>query len=71
MEAALKLAMEYFVWQGQPERTNFIARHESYHGTTLGSLSVSGRRSPFRHSQNQPQTTIYPTASPSQKHQDD
>jgi adenosylmethionine-8-amino-7-oxononanoate aminotransferase len=45
MEAALKLAMEYFVWQGQPERTNFIARHESYHGTTLGSLSVSGRRS--------------------------
>lgn len=45
MEAALKLAIEYFLWRGQPERTNFIARHESYHGTTLGSLSVSGRKS--------------------------
>lgn len=43
MEAALKLAVEYFRWQGQPERINLIARHDSYHGTTIGALSVSGR----------------------------
>ncbi|KAK4146183.1 pyridoxal phosphate-dependent transferase [Dichotomopilus funicola] len=50
MEAAVKLAVEYFRWQGQSERTNFIARHDSYHGTTIGALSVSGhhaRRAPF------------------------
>ncbi|SPQ22548.1 5e88cfa8-3f87-4201-ad6e-59e313ad1335 [Thermothielavioides terrestris] len=50
MEAALKLAVEYFLWQNQPARTNFIVREESYHGTTLGSLSASGhvvRRAPF------------------------
>ncbi|KAK3295849.1 pyridoxal phosphate-dependent transferase [Chaetomium fimeti] len=50
IEAALKLSVEYFRWKGEPERVNFIARHDSYHGTTLGSLSVSGhhtRRAPF------------------------
>ncbi|KAK3692798.1 pyridoxal phosphate-dependent transferase [Podospora appendiculata] len=39
-----------FVWTGQPQRVNVIARWESYHGTTLGSLSASGhvvRRGPF------------------------
>jgi adenosylmethionine-8-amino-7-oxononanoate aminotransferase len=45
MEAALKLTIEYFRWTGEPGRTNFIARHESYHGTTIGALSVSGRQS--------------------------
>jgi adenosylmethionine-8-amino-7-oxononanoate aminotransferase len=51
MEAALKLAIEYFTWMGQPSRVNIIARDQSYHGTTLGSLSASGhvaRREPFR-----------------------
>lgn len=50
VEAALKLSREYFVWTGQPQRVNFISRGESYHGTTLGSLSASGhytRRAPF------------------------
>ncbi|KAH6636459.1 pyridoxal phosphate-dependent transferase [Chaetomium tenue] len=50
IEAALKLSVEYFRWKGEPERVNFIARLDSYHGTTLGSLSVSGhhtRREPF------------------------
>lgn len=35
----------------QTERTRFIARLPSYHGTTLGALSVSGhvqRREPFK-----------------------
>ncbi|KUI64755.1 hypothetical protein VM1G_00418 [Cytospora mali] len=42
VEAAIKLAREYFVWKGQLQRTSFVAREESYHGTTVGSLSVSG-----------------------------
>ncbi|ROW12663.1 hypothetical protein VMCG_00171 [Cytospora schulzeri] len=44
VEAAIKLAREYFVWKGQPQRVSFVAREESYHGTTVGSLSLSGHR---------------------------
>jgi adenosylmethionine-8-amino-7-oxononanoate aminotransferase len=42
MEAALKLARQYFVEIGQPQRAHFIARRQSYHGNTLGALSVGG-----------------------------
>jgi adenosylmethionine-8-amino-7-oxononanoate aminotransferase len=44
MEAAVKLARQYFLElpTPQPQRSKFIARRESYHGTTLGALSVSG-----------------------------
>ncbi|KAI9880262.1 MAG: hypothetical protein M1830_004607 [Pleopsidium flavum] len=44
MEAAMKLARQYFLELSppQPHRTRFIARKESYHGTTLGALSMSG-----------------------------
>jgi adenosylmethionine-8-amino-7-oxononanoate aminotransferase len=42
VEAALKLARQYFVEIGQPERRRFIARRQSYHGNTLGALSVGG-----------------------------
>jgi adenosylmethionine-8-amino-7-oxononanoate aminotransferase len=42
MEAALKLARQYFVEVGQPQRTRFIARRQSYHGTTLGALAAGG-----------------------------
>ncbi|MCJ1377628.1 hypothetical protein MMC17_000723 [Xylographa soralifera] len=42
MEAAMKLARQYFLELNQPERVRFIARKESYHGTTLGALSMSG-----------------------------
>jgi adenosylmethionine-8-amino-7-oxononanoate aminotransferase len=41
-EAALKLARQYHVELGRPERTHFIARWFSYHGNTLGALAVSG-----------------------------
>jgi adenosylmethionine-8-amino-7-oxononanoate aminotransferase len=41
-EAALKLARQYHVECGRPERHHFIARRFSYHGNTLGALSVSG-----------------------------
>jgi len=42
VEAALKLARQYFVEIGQPQRCRFIARRQSYHGNTLGALAVGG-----------------------------
>ncbi|CAG1015673.1 4-aminobutyrate---pyruvate transaminase [Burkholderiaceae bacterium] len=42
VEAALKMARQYFVEIGQPERSHFIARRQSYHGNTLGALAVGG-----------------------------
>ncbi|HJV62016.1 MAG TPA: aspartate aminotransferase family protein [Albitalea sp.] len=42
VEAALKLARQHFVEIGQPERTRFVARRQSYHGNTLGALAVGG-----------------------------
>jgi adenosylmethionine-8-amino-7-oxononanoate aminotransferase len=42
MEAALKLARQYFVEIGQPQRRHFVARRQSYHGNTLGALGVGG-----------------------------
>ncbi|MBK1659604.1 aspartate aminotransferase family protein [Paracraurococcus ruber] len=50
-EAALKMARQYFLEIGQPQRTRFIARRQSYHGNTLGALSASGnamRRAPYQ-----------------------
>ena len=50
MEAALKLARQYFVEKGEPQRAHFIARRQSYHGNTLGALAIGGnrwRRQPF------------------------
>jgi adenosylmethionine-8-amino-7-oxononanoate aminotransferase len=50
IEAALKMARQYFVETGQPQRTRFIARRQSYHGNTLGALAIGGnqwRREPF------------------------
>jgi len=42
VETALKMARQYFLEIGQPQRTHFIARKQSYHGNTLGALSVGG-----------------------------
>jgi adenosylmethionine-8-amino-7-oxononanoate aminotransferase len=50
VEAALKLARQYFIEIGQPSRHRVIARQQSYHGNTLGALAVGGnmwRREPF------------------------
>jgi adenosylmethionine-8-amino-7-oxononanoate aminotransferase len=50
MEAALKLARQYFVEIGEPERGRLIARKQSYHGNTMGALSAGGnawRRAQF------------------------
>lgn len=43
IEAALKLARQYFVERGEPQRRHLIARRQSYHGITLGALAVGGR----------------------------
>jgi adenosylmethionine-8-amino-7-oxononanoate aminotransferase len=50
IEAALKMARQYFLEIGQPRRTRFIARRQSYHGNTLGALAAGGnawRREPY------------------------
>jgi adenosylmethionine-8-amino-7-oxononanoate aminotransferase len=50
MESALKVALQYWDARGIKTRKHFIARERSYHGNTLGALSVSGfeeRRRPF------------------------
>jgi adenosylmethionine-8-amino-7-oxononanoate aminotransferase len=50
VEAALKMARQYFVEIGQPQRRYMIARRQSYHGNTLGALAVGGnvwRRAQF------------------------
>jgi len=41
-EASLKLARQYFVEVGQPQRVHFIARRQGYHGNTLGALAAGG-----------------------------
>jgi adenosylmethionine-8-amino-7-oxononanoate aminotransferase len=50
IEAALKMARQYFLEIGQAQRTRFIARRQSYHGNTLGALAAGGnawRRAPY------------------------
>ncbi|KAL8788687.1 MAG: hypothetical protein Q9195_007188 [Heterodermia aff. obscurata] len=46
MDGAVKLARQYFLELSppQPRRTRFIAREGSYHGNTLGALSISGHK---------------------------
>jgi adenosylmethionine-8-amino-7-oxononanoate aminotransferase len=41
-ETAFKMARQYFLEIGQPQRTRFIARRQSYHGNTLGALAAGG-----------------------------
>ena len=42
IEASLKLARQYFVETGSPQRSHIIARKQSYHGNTLGALAAGG-----------------------------
>lgn len=41
-EAAIKLARQYHVERGEPQRSHIIARKQSYHGNTLGALAAGG-----------------------------
>ncbi|KGT78970.1 hypothetical protein MA20_16550 [Bradyrhizobium japonicum] len=50
IEASIKLARQYFIELGEPQRQHFIARRQSYHGNTLGALAAGGnawRRAPY------------------------
>ena len=50
IEAALKMARQFFLESGEPARHRFIARRQSYHGNTLGALATGEnalRRKPF------------------------
>ena len=50
MESALKLARQYYLEIGQPQRKRIVARRQSYHGNTLGALATGGnewRRAQF------------------------
>jgi len=42
VEAAIKLARQYFLETGAPGRHRVIARRQSYHGNTLGALAAGG-----------------------------
>ena len=49
-ETAIKLARQYFLETKQPARYRVLSRKQSYHGSTLGAMSVSGnvgRRAPY------------------------
>lgn len=49
-DAAMKLARQYWVEAGQPQRTRFVARRRAYHGNTIGAMSVGSnvaRRAPY------------------------
>jgi adenosylmethionine-8-amino-7-oxononanoate aminotransferase len=53
IESALKIALQFHWNNGDKSRSRFIARERSYHGNTLGALSVSGfaqRRKQFENS---------------------
>jgi adenosylmethionine-8-amino-7-oxononanoate aminotransferase len=50
VETALKLARQYFLEIGEPQRRRIVARRQSYHGNSLGALAAGGhdgRRQPF------------------------
>jgi adenosylmethionine-8-amino-7-oxononanoate aminotransferase len=42
MEVAVKMAFQYQVHRGHPEKSRFITFHHAYHGDTLGAVSVGG-----------------------------
>ncbi|MFC0188742.1 aspartate aminotransferase family protein [Fictibacillus aquaticus] len=61
-ETALKVAIQYFQEQGQPEKIQILSRRTSYHGITLGSLSMSGH--PLRRQRFEPLLEDFPAVAP-------
>ncbi|WP_246941834.1 aspartate aminotransferase family protein [Bacillus pinisoli] len=61
-ETALKIAIQYWQEKGYPAKYRIISRWMSYHGITLGALSMSGYRA--RRSRFTPLLEDYPTVSP-------
>jgi adenosylmethionine-8-amino-7-oxononanoate aminotransferase len=74
VETAVKMARQYFLEIGQPQRFRIVAQSPSYHGNTLGALAASGhlgRRDPYRPLLHpafvhvpQPQATCRPASGP-------
>ena len=44
IETALKLARQYHLERGEPQRRHLVARRQSYHGNTLGALAAGGNQ---------------------------
>ncbi len=67
VESAWKLARQYFLAKGEPQRMKVIARRTAYHGTTLGALSITSIppiRAPFEPMLNQLVTHVSRTDNP-------
>ena len=62
VEAAMKLARQYHLEKGRPERHMVIARSISYHGSTLGALSLTGHH--YRRYKFSPILFSFPRVSP-------
>ncbi|OGP57126.1 MAG: hypothetical protein A2V67_17935 [Deltaproteobacteria bacterium RBG_13_61_14] len=62
VETAIKLARQYHLEKGRPERHKVIARSISYHGSTLGALSLTGHH--YRRHKFSPMLFSFPRISP-------
>jgi hypothetical protein len=50
-ETAIKLVRQFYLEHGEPGRFRVVSRRQSYHGSTLGAMAVSGnlaRRAPYQ-----------------------
>jgi adenosylmethionine-8-amino-7-oxononanoate aminotransferase len=50
-ETAIKLARQFYLERGQPERFRVVSRRQSYHGSTVGAMALSGnvaRKAPYQ-----------------------
>jgi adenosylmethionine-8-amino-7-oxononanoate aminotransferase len=61
-ETAMKLARQYHVLRDRPEKTKVISRWHSYHGSTIGALSMTG--TPVRRRPYEPYLLAFPHVSP-------
>ena len=61
IETAMKIAVQYWQEKGQPAKKNFITRWKSYHGITVGALSLSGH--PLRRQRFESTLEKYPSLS--------
>jgi len=61
IETAMKIALQYWQENGQPGKRHFITRWKSYHGITMGALSLSGH--PLRRQRFESSLEKYPALS--------